>query len=83
MAQVVLTNDLGQRFAGGKTELELKVSSVRELYRELDRLYPGISAELQNGSMTVAIDGEIFQEALLQTIGPDSEVFFIPAIKGG
>ncbi len=31
----------------------------------------------------VAIDGEIFQDALFATIGPDSEVHVIPKIAGG
>ncbi|NQV21037.1 MAG: MoaD/ThiS family protein [Rhodospirillales bacterium] len=83
MAQIVLTNDLGRQFANGETTIELEVSSVREMLRELDRRYPGIGKVLQDGSMAMAIDGEIFQEAFLETIGPNSEVFFLPAIKGG
>jgi hypothetical protein len=33
--------------------------------------------------MAVAIDGEIYQNVLLEMVGPDSEVAFIPAIEGG
>ena len=33
--------------------------------------------------VAVAIDGEIFQEPFLETIGEDSEVFFLPQIEAG
>ena len=33
--------------------------------------------------MAVAIDGQIYQETLLEPIGPDSEVFILPQIAGG
>ena len=33
--------------------------------------------------MAVAIDGQIYQDALLEPIGPDSEVFVLPQIAGG
>ena len=33
--------------------------------------------------MAVAIDGQIYQDALLEPIGADSEVFILPQIAGG
>jgi hypothetical protein len=33
--------------------------------------------------VAVAIDGQIFQDALLEPIGASSEVFLLPAIAGG
>ena len=83
MAQIVLTNDLGQRFTGGETTFDMEVTDVRDLIRKLDQRFPGISEALQDGSMAVAIDGNLFQEAWLEDISPDSEVFFLPAIRGG
>jgi len=83
MARIVLTNDLGRQFAGGETEVDLDVSDVRDMIKKLDQHFPGIGESLQDGSMAVAIDGELFQEAWLETIGPNSEVYFIPAIRGG
>ena len=83
MAQVVLTNDLGRRFAGGETTFDMDVTDVRDLIRKLDKRFPGIGEVLQDGSMAVAIDGELFQEAWLEDIGPKSEVYFLPAIRGG
>ncbi len=31
----------------------------------------------------MAIDGQIYQDALFQPIGPNSEVFLLPQIAGG
>ena len=39
-------------------------------------------AHLESG-VAVAIDGQIFQDALLEPIGADSEVFLLPQIAGG
>jgi molybdopterin synthase sulfur carrier subunit len=80
MARVVLTKGLTQ-FTGGAGELELEVSSVRELLRVLGERYPGLEPHL--GSVAVAIDGQIYQDAWLEPIAPDSEVHLIPQIAGG
>ena len=37
---------------------------------------------LEEGA-AVAIDGQIYQDALFQPIGPNSEVFLLPQIAGG
>jgi molybdopterin synthase sulfur carrier subunit len=83
MAQIVLTNDLGRQFAGGETTLDMDVTDVRDLIRKLDQKFPGIAEVLQDGSMAVAIDGNLHQDAWLEDIGPTSEVYFLPAIRGG
>lgn len=83
MAQIVLTNDLGRQFAGGETTFDMDVTDVRDLIRKLDQRFPGIGEKLQDGSTAVAIDSEIYQEAWLEEIKPASEVFFLPAIRGG
>jgi hypothetical protein len=33
--------------------------------------------------MAMAIDGEIYQDAYLAPLGPDSEIYLIPKIGGG
>ena len=45
-------------------------------------LHPAIARHLESG-VAVAIDGQIFQDALLEPIAPDSEVFLLPQIAGG
>ena len=40
---------------------------------ELNRRYPGLGRQIE-GSMAVAIDGEIFQDAYLVPLKPESEI---------
>ncbi len=80
MARVVLTKALTQ-FTGGEGELEIEVGTVRELLRALGERYPALEPHL--GSVAVAIDGQIYQDAWLEPIPPDSEVYLIPQIAGG
>ena len=49
---------------------------------ELNRRYPGLGCQIE-GSMAVAIDGEIFQDAYLVPLKPESEIYLIPKIGGG
>ena len=44
-------------------------------------LYPILERHLEDG-VAGAIDGQIYQDALLEPIGPDSEVFGAPADRG-
>ena len=81
MARVVLNGNL-KRFSGGKSEFELDVNDVRQLFAELGARYPDLSPHLEEG-IAVAIDGEIFQNALFAAIDPESEVHVIPKTAGG
>ncbi len=82
MAKVVLTSGLGQQFAGGETEFELAVSSVRQLLRALEERFPGLAAAIE-AEMALAIDGEIYQDSFLEPLNDDSEVYILPKIGGG
>ena len=52
------------------------------LIARLGERYPDLAPHLEEG-IAVAIDGEIFQDALFAAIRPDSEVHVIPKIAGG
>ena len=71
-----------RRFTGGETEFEVEADTVRRMIVELDRRYPGLGHQIDEG-MAVAIDGEIFQDAYQAPLKPDSEVVLIPKIGGG
>lgn len=62
--------------------LDIDASDVRSLIKQLGALYPGIENSLQH-NCAVAIDGEIFADALFEELEKDSEVFFLPPIEGG
>jgi hypothetical protein len=79
-ARVVLPEHL-LHLTGGQRVLDIAAENVRDLVLELEERHPGLRAAL--GRAAVAIDGQIFQDAFLEAIGPDSEVFFLPRIEGG
>ena len=81
MARVLLSGTLKQ-LAGGASEIELEARDVRQLLRALAERYPELAPHLESG-YSIAIDGEIFQDAWFAPIRPDSEVHLVPAIRGG
>ncbi|MEO1650500.1 MAG: MoaD/ThiS family protein [Pseudomonadota bacterium] len=81
MAKVTLVGNLKQ-YTGGVSELDADVASVRQLFRKLGAEFPALAPHLEDG-LAVAIDGQIYQDALLEPIGPDAEVHILPQIAGG
>jgi molybdopterin synthase sulfur carrier subunit len=81
MAHVTLIGNLRQ-FTGGVSALDVEAATVRQLFTRLGEKYPELAPHLEQGS-AVAIDGQIYQDALFQEIGPDSEVHILPQIAGG
>lgn len=69
------------RITDGIDQLELEVKTVRDLNAKLLSRWPQLSEDLDNSALS--IDGYIYQEALLEPIKEDSEVFFLPKIEGG
>jgi molybdopterin converting factor small subunit len=78
---VVLVGNLAQ-LTGGVTDFDLPATSVQQLFQQLAALHPPLGPHLQDG-VAVAIDGQIYQDDLLQPIAPDSEVYLLPQIAGG
>ena len=83
MARIILTDSLSKQFTGGDNDFEIVASSVRSLIRELNNLYPGLGTQVSDGTLSVAIDGDIYQDAFLEELKPHSEVAFLPKIGGG
>src|SRR5882672_11632097 len=81
MPRVVLIGNLA-RLTGGVAEFQLSATSVKQLFQQLTELHPALGPHLEEG-VAVAIDGQIYQDALLEPIAPDSEVFVLPQIAGG
>ena len=81
MAHVVLVGNLVQ-LTGGVAAFDLSATSVKHLFALLSERYPVLARHLEEG-VAVAIDGQIYQDALLESIAPDSEVFILPQIAGG
>ena len=83
MARILLTDSLSKQFTGGAGDFDIAAPTVRKLIRELEARYPGLGAQVEEGFISVAIDGEIHQDAFLEELREDSEVAFLPAIRGG
>jgi sulfur-carrier protein len=81
MAHVSLIGNLSQ-YTGGVTKLDVDAANVRQLFARLGEKYPALLPHLEKGS-AVAIDGQIYQDALFEPISPDSDVHILPQIAGG
>jgi molybdopterin synthase sulfur carrier subunit len=77
-----------QGLTGGRESLEVAGETVREVIERLDEAHPGLRTRLMEGdrlrpNIAVAVDGEIRPTGLLDAVGPDGEVHFVFAVKGG
>ena len=80
--RVVLANSLSRQYTGGETRFEVEASRVRDILRALEDRFPGIRAHLEEET-AVSIDGMIYDDAYLQEVSENSEVFFIPKLDAG
>ena len=73
----------------GKDKVVVEGASLRQVIRNLEAQYPGIKAKLiqDDGEvvdgMAIAIDGITSHMGLIEPVGPEAEIHFIPAIGGG
>jgi molybdopterin converting factor small subunit len=81
MARVVLMGE-ARRFTGDVDQVEIDAKNVMQLFRQLGQRFPDLEPILETG-FAVAIDGEMYEDSLLQPIKPDSEIVLIPKIAGG
>jgi molybdopterin synthase sulfur carrier subunit len=87
MATVIIPALL-RKFTNGLDRADVRGQTIRELVRNLDARFPGIGDQLiDNGdikaSIAVSIDGDVATGGVLDSVGDDSEVHFIPALGGG
>ena len=77
-----------QKMTDGAQMVDMEVRNVRQVIERLEEIYPGIKDRLlEDGdiapNIAVAIDGDVAIMGLLQRVGENSEVHFVPAIGGG
>jgi len=87
MATVFIPSLL-QKLTDGSEVVDVSGSTVRQIVDGLENMHPGIKARLVDGfkikpNISVAIDGEVSPLGMLEKVGEDSEVHFLPAIGGG
>lgn len=79
---------LMQNLTDGKSKVQIEGSTVRQLIENLEAAHPGFKERLTENNrvkpnISVAIDGEVTSLGMLEKVGEDSEVHFLPAIGGG
>ncbi|MEJ2087178.1 MAG: hypothetical protein P8Y69_01560 [Gammaproteobacteria bacterium] len=80
VARVVFPDHL-LTHTGGVRELDIAADSFRELLLALEARFPGTEEIFAKSG--VAIDGLLHQDAYLEPLAEDSEVFFMLRIEGG
>ena len=77
-----------QPATGGVKEVEVEARNVRQVIERLDEMFPGVGERLvEDGdiraNLAVAVNGEVARMGLLERVGEDAEIHFVPAIGGG
>ncbi len=87
MAKIFIPTML-QSLTAGTKQVNLEARNVRQVIERLDEMYPGIKDRLvEDGeirpNLAIAIDGDVAIMGMLEKVGENSEVHFVPAIGGG
>ncbi len=87
MATVFIPS-LMQNLTEGKHTVEVPGATVRQIIENLERAHPGMKERLVEDNrvkpnISVAVDGEVTPLGMLEKVGENSEVHFLPAIGGG
>jgi molybdopterin converting factor small subunit len=74
--------------SGGKEQVDVPGRTVEEVIAALDAMYPGIQDRLCDRdrlvpTITVSVDGRVAGLGLLEAVGEQSEILFLPAVGGG
>lgn len=72
----------------GRETIPVAAATVGEVIDALEQLHPGIKQRLCDGAtlrpgLAAFVDTEAARLGLAQSVGPNSEVHFLPAIGGG
>lgn len=79
-----------QQLTGGKQQVQVEGSNVRQVINSLERQYPGVKEFLCDETeedlipgLAVIVDGEASQLGMLEKVKENSEIHFLPALGGG
>ncbi len=84
----VFVPSLMQNLTSGEHRVKVEGSTIRQIINSLEESYPGFKARILDNNqikpnISVAVDGEVTTLGLLEKVGENSEVHFLPAIGGG
>lgn len=85
---IVFVPSLMQNLTGGEHRVQIEGSTVRQIVNNLEDSYPGFKERILDDnqikpSISVAVDGEVTTLGMLEKVGENSEVHFLPALGGG
>jgi molybdopterin converting factor small subunit len=67
---------------GGASSVLVEASTIRELFRVLSDLYPGMETHIKRG-VAVSINGKIYRDQWDTSLPQDAEIYLMPRIPGG
>ena len=74
---------------GGRDKVEAEGTNLRQVIDSLETQFPGMKERLVfdatrlRPEIAAAIDGNTEHLGLLEPVGPETEIHFVPAIAGG
>jgi molybdopterin synthase sulfur carrier subunit len=85
---VVWIPSLLRSLTGGQEKVSVAGQTVGQVMETLEARYPGLRVRLfqedrLRPNLSMVVDGEVSARGLLQPLKEDSEIRFIPAIRGG
>jgi molybdopterin converting factor small subunit len=69
--------------AGGRTEFQLEGRNIMEMLRHLGQICPELQPMIEKNVVSVAVDGQIYRDALLHPLDPGNEIILLPRMAGG
>ena len=81
MAYIYLSGDLSL-FTKGENKFEILAPNIKKVFERLSDIHPELKPHLDQG-IAVAIDGKVYQDAWLESLGPETEVHIFHGIGGG
>ena len=68
--------------AGGAESVVLEAGTIRELFRNLIELHPGMEADVHRG-IAVSINGKIYRDQWETVLPEGAEIYLMPRLAGG
>jgi molybdopterin synthase sulfur carrier subunit len=77
-----------QNLTSGEHRVKVEGSTIRQIINSLEESYPGFKDRILDNNqikpnISVAVDGEVTTLGMLEKVGENSEVHFLPALGGG
>ena len=69
-------------FADGALSISIQAATIRELFRKLVELHPGMEPHIKRG-VAVSINGKIYRDKWETSLPVGAEIYLLPRVPGG